>query len=468
MGRISKVEKAKNTEEVKRLFAKHSSFWGIDKIRLKNLVLKSVNPRKLLAQTNSYITIEGHTVYSGSGRRISIYPILNKGTDLGNWRLDSLSIRDRVIPGGLIIQRKLGQTDCELTLTHEGLNVATSSIDELHKRLSDVIEYLRQEYGIILISSYSIIQEMELAFTFACDGRLPILARRYLLKIMADRDSYYVSYEKAMPKDDDEADIATIYLNSTHRKKKEIVSIIYDKTNEIKTKINQLGIKIYRFEMRFQNHDVIRDLFKTMEFGNKTENPLTEEHITAYLREILLPDMLLEYAKLFSESIQNANNLLEEKKLGNNRTNIETIAAYYSKVTEACPKHVLDEEAFLYCSEGGSNGAKRTWRIIEKIEKLGESNNDEYDSQLCQMHGWMIEDIINLMLDARCYAEQYGYGAPQNDTADITKMCRETISYSKATKKLEYLKYINRKGKPRLKAIMSLKNDLSKSKKSRR
>ena len=405
-----------------------NSFWGIDKVTLHRVSVNKIDQIKLeQAEANDKrnCKVKRGKITSTALRNIEYLQIFDKA--FGDLKIGFTPMNTIFCILGIINPK-------------EG-NVETVGIVGLHNRVAGAINYIDSNYGISLDCKRAEYESIEVAFTAVFQNQIPLRPRIILMDALGDarKSSRLIGNSK------DRTDFETVHVKNFKPKKTAIEYILYDKTKEMENKKESDGMRyplpIYRFEMRLNSKEAIKSRFNATRFASPNE--LSDQLIIAYIENKLLPKMQHNYIKRFKESIKFAKSIVKSRPSNAKAGWFRPILFdYVSKEPDSDNPRIIDEEAFIYASEGKKNGARTIRRIMEFIDKSSDTSSGAQKNPLARMDGWIAEDFMNEMLQAL----SYGLGTPAN----ISFSSGIPVFYEDDTAKKQYFNYLRQKKKLRL------------------
>lgn len=303
---------------------------------------------------------------------------------------------------------------CYIELIHGGLNFETVVIKEIKNRLSNAIDFIKNNYGIIITYSTSLFIEIELAYTIAFDKTPNLQLRSFLHKCLSSGNSPNFGNEKSK-KDNYDYPILSCKISTDE------LTVFYDKIEKAKRKrqIRREGsklenINVQRFELVLKKNK-IKELL-----GTNSLDLLNDAQLIEYL-ESKLHSTINVYIKLIEESINETKKVLEDvyRKYGPQRYIKEFLIQVNNYSLKKLSPLVLDEEILALINIGFSKNKGRTKRaIIEYFQ-----NSEKYYSKRNEtglMITWHVRDIFKLFYKSLDIAREKGLGCHKDTTSTHT------------------------------------------------
>ena len=303
---------------------------------------------------------------------------------------------------------------CYIELIHGGLNFETVGIKEIKNRLSNAIDFIKNNYGIIITYSTALFIEIELAYTIAFDKTPNLQLRSFLHKCLSSGNSPNFGNEKSK-KDNYDYPILSCKISTDE------LTVFYDKIEKAKRKrqIRREGsklenINVQRFELVLKKNK-IKELL-----GTNSLDLLNDAQLIEYL-ESKLHSTINVYIKLIEESINETKKVLEDvyRKYGPQRYIKEFLIQVNNYSLKKLSPLVLDEEILALINIGFSKNKGRTKRaIIEYFQ-----NSEKYYSKRNEtglMITWHVRDIFKLFYKSLDIAREKGLGCHKDTTSTHT------------------------------------------------
>ena len=303
---------------------------------------------------------------------------------------------------------------CYIELIHGGLNFETVGIKEIKNRLSNAIDFIKNNYGIIITYSTALFLEIELAYTIAFDKTPNLQLRSFLHKCLSSGNSPNFGNEKSK-KDNYDYPILSCKISTDE------LTVFYDKIEKAKRKrqIRREGsklenINVQRFELVLKKNK-IKELL-----GTNSLDLLNDAQLIEYL-ESKLHSTINVYIKLIEESINETKKVLEDvyRKYGPQRYIKEFLIQVNNYSLKKLSPLVLDEEILALINIGFSKNKGRTKRaIIEYFQ-----NSEKYYSKRNEtglMITWHVRDIFKLFYKSLDIAREKGLGCHKDTTSTHT------------------------------------------------
>ncbi|MGO5337905.1 hypothetical protein ACTQZS_14090 [Bilifractor sp. LCP19S3_H10] len=439
MPRKSRQEYQETLQYVKESFTAGVSYWGIDKVTVGCIGIRSVDVEQLmkknqdLPDTQCKVTAgpEDHSILSG----IASIRICQHGYALyaGRSAVSTYAIIDLV--------------------SDEKVNVRTQSVEAIMEHLNRVKDSVVHKFSIDLIIDEAIIRSIEIAYTTISD-MIPIWSRYLVMKGFYRRGKSmgFDKPSKTIASDTYGDGVSSILVKNKRAVKTGLSYVFYDKTREMIDKKEILEFpapdsRIYRFEAKISGSDVKKYL-RT----NKLKE-IADTNILDYVY-LLINNMADAYRRQFLTSVSAAKRRLrksshkQEQMLRSHTAVLKEVVDIEGDVIKAEELPIIDQESFLYCSVGKDHGTRLIWKYIDNIA----------GSYLTEMYGWIVEDVINDMLDAYYYNRVEGLGChpgSADDDININHFCYNNVDQNKMR---EYFRYLIRKNKPRYTYMVNIVN----------
>ena len=303
---------------------------------------------------------------------------------------------------------------CYIELIHGGLNFETVGIEGIKNRLANAIDFIKNNYGIIITYSTALFLEIELAYTIAFDKTPNLQLRSFLHKCLSSGYPPNFGNEKSKKNNYDYPILSCKISN-------EELTVTYDKIEKAKRKgqIRRNGskldnINVQRFELALKKNKIEKFL------GTNSLDLLNDAQLIEYL-ESKLHSTINVYIKLIEESINETKKVLEDvyRKYGPQRYIKEFLIQVNNYSLKKLSPLVLDEEILALINIGFSKNKGRTKRaIIEYFQ-----NSEKYYSKRNEtglMITWHVRDIFKLFYKSLDIAREKGLGFHKDTTSTHT------------------------------------------------
>ena len=303
---------------------------------------------------------------------------------------------------------------CYIELIHGGLNFETVGIEGIKNRLANAIDFIKNNYGIIITYSTALFLEIELAYTIAFDKTPNLQLRSFLHKCLSSGNPPNFGNEKSKKNNYDYPILSCKISN-------EELTVTYDKIEKAKRKgqIRRNGskldnINVQRFELALKKNKIEKFL------GTNSLDLLNDAQLIEYL-ESKLHSTINVYIKLIEESINETKKVLEDvyRKYGPQRYIKEFLIQVNNYSLKKLSPLVLDEEILALINIGFSKNKGRTKRaIIEYFQ-----NSEKYYSKRNEtglMITWHVRDIFKLFYKSLDIAREKGLGCHKDTTSTHT------------------------------------------------
>ena len=384
-------EKINNENIILEAFSSMSCFVGIDKckVSLQDFSLERVEIKNLKQDSSCNLK----TSIDGKIRSLDI-----KSELFGKITI-SLDTSDFKVPY------------CYIELIHGGLNFETVGIDDIKNRLANAIDFIKNNYGIIITYSTALFLEIELAYTIAFDKTPNLQLRSFLHKCLSSGNSPNFGNEKSKKNNYDYPILSCKISNDE-------LTVTYDKIEKAKRKgqIRRNGskldnINVQRFELVLKKNKIEKVL------GTKSLDLLNDAQIIDYL-ESKLHSTINTYISFIEESSIETTQVLQatyEKYGPKNYIKEFLMKANNHSLTTLSPL-VLDEEILALINIGFSKNKGRTKRTI-----IGHfQNSEKYYSEKNEtglMITWHVRDIFKLFYKSLDVAREKGLGCHKDTTS---------------------------------------------------
>jgi len=358
-------EKINNENIILEAFSSMSCFVGIDKckVSLQDFSLERVEIKNLKQDSSCNLK----TSIDGKIRSLDI-----KSELFGKITI-SLDTSDFKVPY------------CYIELIHGGLNFETVGIDDIKNRLANAIDFIKNNYGIIITYSTALFLEIELAYTIAFDKTPNLQLRSFLHKCLSSGNSPNFGNEKSKKNNYDYPILSCKISN-------EELTVTYDKIEKAKRK----G-QIRRNGSKLDNINVQR--FELVLKKNKIKKFLGTNSLDFIKTEKAIQDVYNKYGP--------KNYIKELFNQANNHS-----LRFLSPL-------VLDEEIIALTNIAPFKNKGRTKRkIIESFQNSEKKYSEKNETGL--MITWHVRDIFKLFYKSLDVAREKGLGCHKDTTSTHT------------------------------------------------
>lgn len=352
---------------------------GIDKIQLSNLLIDDIDISKLISISNTNKVEIYHTA-----TKVSNYIRFMPNTFE---RITKIVIKDNNIFSDLIIgcafdshERPIEYVYLTITVTNaKGYNLLNMSYSEYNTYISNVIDYIKSTYGIILLTDYMKIDYIEINTNIMLENTFSEYNRtfRLLMSLFSGHMGKLSTYDK-MPAN------KKIKEESFKRGNKSIEVIIYDKIKELKDRKIPIDRKpsICRIEIRLKTKDKIKSVF-----GSNIWKELNDEKITEYFK-VQIYDYLSEKFEIWKLTREK-----ELKKLILNCRKKSTKVWHHLLMQEIRNKselqmipYILDIEQVYSAFRKLPDPNRNATRAIKSIEKISVENDIYRNNDIAKIY----------------------------------------------------------------------------------
>lgn len=277
--------KIENEKKILEAFSSMPCFAGIDKCKLSlqdfSLECKEIKNLKYDSTCNLKTSIDG--------------------------KLLSLDIKSEFF-GKITIsfdESNFKTSYCYIELIHGGLNIETAGIEGIKSRLANAIDFIKNNYGILITYSTALFLEMELAYTIAFDKTPNLQLRSFLHKCLSSGYPPNFGNEKSKKNNYDYPILSCKISN-------EELTVTYDKIEKAKRKgqIRRNGskldnINVQRFELVLKKNKIKKFL------GTNSLDLLNDAQLIEYL-ETKLHSTINVYIKLIEESSAKTKKVIQD------------------------------------------------------------------------------------------------------------------------------------------------------------
>lgn len=303
---------------------------------------------------------------------------------------------------------------CYIELIHGGLNFETVGIKEIKNRLSNAIDFIKNNYGIIITYSTALFIEIELAYTIAFDKTPNLQLRSFLHKCLSSGNSPNFGNEKSK-KDNYDYPILSCKISTDE------LTVFYDKIEKAKRKrqIRREGsklenINVQRFELVLKKNK-IKELL-----GTNSLDLLNDAQLIEYL-ESKLHSTINVYIKLIEKSSSKTKKVLEDvyRKYSPKKYIKEFLMQVNNYSLTTLSPLVLDEEILALINIGFSKNKGRTKKtIIEHFQNSEKYYSEKNETGL--MITWHVRDIFKVFYESLDVAREKGLGCHKDTTSTHT------------------------------------------------
>ncbi len=300
---------------------------------------------------------------------------------------------------------------CYIELIHGGLNFETVGIEEIKNRLANAIDFIKNNYGIIITYSTALFLEIELAYTIAFDKTPNLQLRSFLHKCLSSGYPPNFGNEKSKKNNYDYPILSSKISN-------EELTVTYDKIEKAKSKrqIRRKGskldnINVQRFELVLKKNKIEKFL------GTNSLDLLNDAQLIEYL-ESKLHSTINVYIKLIEESSNETKRVLEDvyRKYGPQRYIKEFLIQVNNYSLNKLSPLVLDEETLALINIGFSKNKGRTKKtIIEHFQNSEKYYSEKNETGL--MITWHVRDIFKVFYESLEVAREKGLGCHKDTTS---------------------------------------------------
>ena len=303
---------------------------------------------------------------------------------------------------------------CHIELIHGGLNFETVGIEGIKNRLANAIDFIKNNYGIIITYSTALFLEIELAYTIAFDKTPNLQLRSFLHKCLSSGNTPNFGNEKSK-KNNYDYPILSCKISTDE------LTFTYDKIEKAKRKrqIRREGsklenINVQRFELVLKKNKIEKLL------GTNSLDLLNDAQLIEYL-ESKLNSTINVYIKLIEESSNKTKKVIQD--VYNKHGPKNYIKALFNQVNNHSLRTlsplVLDEEIIALMNISPFKNKTRTKRtIIESFQNSEEDYSEKNETGL--MITWHVRDIFKLFYESLEVAREKGLGCHKDTTSTHT------------------------------------------------
>ena len=293
---------------------------------------------------------------------------------------------------------------CYIELIHGGLNIETAGIEGIKSRLANAIDFIKNNYGILITYSTALFLEMELAYTIAFDKTPNLQLRSFLHKCLSSGYPPNFGNEKSKKNNYDYPILSCKISN-------EELTVTYDKIEKAKRKrqIRRKGskldnINVQRFELVLKKNKIEKFL------GTNSLDLLNDAQLIDYL-ESRLHSTINVYIKLIEESSAKTKKVIQDvyNKYGPKSYIKELLNQVNNHSLRFLSPLVLDEEIIALSNIAPFKNKGRTKRtIIDSFQNSEKKYFEKNETGL--MITWHVRDIFKLFYESLEVAKEKGLG----------------------------------------------------------
>lgn len=303
---------------------------------------------------------------------------------------------------------------CYIELIHGGLNFETVGIAGIKNRLANAVDFIKNNYGIIITYSTALFLEIELAYTIAFDKTPNLQLRSFLHKCLSSGYPPNFGNEKSKKNNYDYPILSCKISN-------EELTVTYDKIEKAKRKrqIRREGSKlenlnVQRFELVLKKNKIKKIL------GTNSLDLLNDAQLIEFL-ESKLNSTINVYIRLIEESSIKTKKVIQD--VYNKHGPKNYIKALFNQVNNHSLRTlsplVLDEEIIALTNISPFKNKARTKRtIIESFQNSEEDYSEKNETGL--MITWHVRDIFKLFYESLEVAREKGLGCHKDTTSTHT------------------------------------------------
>ena len=303
---------------------------------------------------------------------------------------------------------------CYIELIHGGLNIETVGIEGIKSRLANAIDFIKNNYGILITYSTALFLEMELAYTIAFDKTPNLQLRSFLHKCLSSGYPPNFGNEKSKKNNYD-------YPILNCKISNEELTVTYDKIEKAKRKrqIRRKGskldnINVQRFELVLKKNKIEKFL------GTNSLDLLNDAQLIDYL-ESRLHSTINVYIKLIEESSTKTKKVIQDvyNKYGPKSYIKELLNQVNNHSLRFLSPLVLDEEIIALSNIAPFKNKGRTKRkIIESFQNSEKKYFEKNETGL--MITWHVRDIFKLFYESLEVAKEKGLGCHKDTKSTHT------------------------------------------------
>ena len=300
---------------------------------------------------------------------------------------------------------------CYIELIHGGLNFETVGIAEIKNRLANAIDFIKNNYGIIITYSTALFLEIELAYTIAFDKTPNLQLRSFLHKCLSSGNTTNFGNEKSK-KNNYDYPILSCKISTDE------LTVIYDKIEKAKRKrqIRREGSKlenlnVQRFELVLKKNKIKKLL------GTNSLDLLNDAQLIEFW-ESKLHSTINVYIKLIEESSEETKKVIQDvyNKYGPKNYIKELYNQANNHALRTLSPLVLDEEIIALTNIVPFKNKARTKRtIIESFQNSEKYYSEKNETGL--MITWHVRDIFKVFYESLEVAREKGLGCHKDTTS---------------------------------------------------
>lgn len=303
---------------------------------------------------------------------------------------------------------------CYIELIHGGLNIETVGIEGIKSRLANAIDFIKNNYGILITYSTALFLEIELAYTIAFDKTPNLQLRSFLHKCLSSGNPPNFGNEKSKKNNYDYPILSCKISN-------EELTVTYDKIEKAKRKgqIRRNGskldnINVQRFELVLKKNKIKKFL------GTNSLDLLNDAQLIEYL-ETKLHSTINVYIKLIEESSTKTKKAIQDvyNKYGPKSYIKELLNQVNNHSLRFLSPLVLDEEIIALSNIAPFKNKGRTKRtIIDSFQNSEKKYFEKNETGL--MITWHVRDIFKLFYESLEVAKEKGLGCHKDTKSTHT------------------------------------------------
>ena len=303
---------------------------------------------------------------------------------------------------------------CYIELIHGGLNIETVGIEGIKSRLANAIDFIKNNYGILITYSTALFLEIELAYTIAFDKTPNLQLRSFLHKCLSSGNPPNFGNEKSKKNNYDYPILSCKISN-------EELTVTYDKIEKAKRKgqIRRNGskldnINVQRFELVLKKKKIEKLL------GTNSLDLLNDAQLIEYL-ETKLHSTINVYIKLIEESSTKTKKAIQDvyNKYGPKSYIKELLNQVNNHSLRFLSPLVLDEEIIALSNIAPFKNKGRTKRtIIDSFQNSEKKYFEKNETGL--MITWHVRDIFKLFYESLEVAKEKGLGCHKDTKSTHT------------------------------------------------
>lgn len=303
---------------------------------------------------------------------------------------------------------------CYIELIHGGVNIETVGIEGIKSRLANAIDFIKNNYGILITYSTALFLEIELAYTIAFDKTPNLQLRSFLHKCLSSGNPLNFGNEKSKKNNYDYPILSCKISN-------EELTVTYDKIEKAKRKgqIRRNGskldnINVQRFELVLKKNKIKKFL------GTNSLDLLNDAQLIEYL-ETKLHSTINVYIKLIEESSTKTKKAIQDvyNKYGPKSYIKELLNQVNNHSLRFLSPLVLDEEIIALSNIAPFKNKGRTKRtIIDSFQNSEKKYFEKNETGL--MITWHVRDIFKLFYESLEVAKEKGLGCHKDTKSTHT------------------------------------------------